>query len=129
MATAPRRLASIDDVQWDNSQLDAAAAAGRGEHFLLTWLSACEKAVTSLPQASLFRSDWRPQTRAVDGASPSGGGLYIADTPTYGRGERRRTLKVMAGKPWSQALPPERTGRRVGRTQQLGECRLVLERH
>ncbi|BGP57657.1 hypothetical protein JCM8202v2_005301 [Rhodotorula sphaerocarpa] len=44
MATAPRRLASIDDVQWDSSQLDAAAAAGRGEHFLLTWLNACEKA-------------------------------------------------------------------------------------
>ncbi|GAA5989051.1 hypothetical protein JCM10908_006285 [Rhodotorula pacifica] len=55
MSSAPRRLASIDDLQWDNSQLEAAAAAGRGEHYLLTWLSACEKAVKTLPKEAIFR--------------------------------------------------------------------------
>lgn len=56
MSSAPRRLSSIDDLQWDSSQLEAAAAAGRGEHFLLTWLSACEKAVTTLPKVSQLAS-------------------------------------------------------------------------
>ncbi|GAA5882646.1 hypothetical protein JCM3774_004088 [Rhodotorula dairenensis] len=55
MSSAPRRLASIDDLQWDGSQLEAAAAAGRGEHFLLTWLGACEKAVNSLSKEAIFR--------------------------------------------------------------------------
>jgi len=39
-----------DDLVWDEAKLVASTQAERGELFLLTWLSAAERAVQGLPQ-------------------------------------------------------------------------------
>ncbi|GAA5876048.1 hypothetical protein JCM8547_003540 [Rhodosporidiobolus lusitaniae] len=45
---------TADDLRLDRQQLDAAAAASRGELFVLNWLSGCERAVRELPQAAIL---------------------------------------------------------------------------
>lgn len=41
---------TVEDIQFEPAQLEASAAAGRGEIWLLSWLSKCEKAVKVLPE-------------------------------------------------------------------------------
>ncbi|GEM12259.1 clathrin-coated vesicle protein [Rhodotorula toruloides] len=54
--TAPAKEPSlaVEDIQFEPAQLEASTAAGRGEIWLLSWLSKCEKAVKVLPEATLF---------------------------------------------------------------------------
>ncbi|BGP19331.1 hypothetical protein JCM10213v2_007420 [Rhodosporidiobolus nylandii] len=52
-ALAQQQPVEVDDLSLDRAQLEAAAQAGRGEVYLLTWLSACERAAKGLPQETI----------------------------------------------------------------------------
>ncbi|BGP10695.1 hypothetical protein JCM10049v2_006587 [Rhodotorula toruloides] len=53
-APADEPSLAVEDIQFEPAQLEASAAAGRGEIWLLSWLSKCEKAIKVLPEATLF---------------------------------------------------------------------------
>lgn len=49
-APADEPSLAVEDIQFEPAQLEASAAAGRGEIWLLSWLSKCEKAIKVLPE-------------------------------------------------------------------------------
>ncbi|GAA5946756.1 hypothetical protein JCM3775_005235 [Rhodotorula graminis] len=53
-----------DDLVWDEAKLVASTQAERGELFLLTWLSAAERAVESLPQDVVLKHQ-QPLTKSL----------------------------------------------------------------
>lgn len=50
--SADAEAQSVEDLELDESKLQASASADRGDLFLLNWLSAAEKAVETLPEVS-----------------------------------------------------------------------------
>ncbi|GAA6022908.1 hypothetical protein JCM10207_006860 [Rhodosporidiobolus poonsookiae] len=82
---------SVDDLQWDNSKLEAAAAAGaeRGDLYLLNWLSACEKAVLELPQSAIYAEQSRLTTSLLSLITPP---AQTATVPTVKPGRPARAL-------------------------------------
>lgn len=53
-APADEPSLAVEDIQFEPAQLEASAAAGRGEIWLLSWLSKCEKSVKVLPEVRVL---------------------------------------------------------------------------
>ncbi|GAA5889046.1 hypothetical protein JCM6882_009727 [Rhodosporidiobolus microsporus] len=88
MSAPPAEPPAID-VDELKSPLQASAAAGRGEVFLLNWLSGCERTVKELPEARLLAQQTTITNALVALISPL---APSATTPTVKPGRPARAL-------------------------------------
>ncbi|GAA6032931.1 hypothetical protein JCM8097_000054 [Rhodosporidiobolus ruineniae] len=86
---------SVEDLQWDSAKLEASAAAGRGEVYLVNWLSGAERAVRQLPQSTLLAEQPTLTTALLSLVSPPSPSAPSSNLVKPGRPARALIARIL----------------------------------